>query len=154
MLDATGRVLRQHGVIDSPIECLSGDCPDVIFIEELLPDIPGIDRIELRLDTLLLDTWHVSRFTVSHTTTAKVTRTPTGVIVRWPRLAAAAGTQRYRVEESLDGGTTWFLLAIERGSPGIELDRALYAGVGSILIRVIDDAGTDSKEVARATVAL
>jgi hypothetical protein len=125
-----------------------------MLIDELLPDMAAIDRIELRLDTLVLDTWHASQLTHPHPTSARISRTPTGVLVRWPRLLALTHDRQYRVEESLDGGTTWFLLAIERGSPGIELHRALYESVRSLLLRVIEDGGNDSREIVRTRVQL
>jgi hypothetical protein len=156
LLDATGQLLKDHGVnVEYYSEdCASGNCRGTMLIDELLPDMAAIDRIELRLDTLVVDTWHASQLTHPHTTSARISRTPTGVLVRWPRLVALTRDRQYRVEESLDGGTTWFLLAIERGSPGIELNRALYEGIRSVTLRVIEDGGNDSREVVRTRVPL
>jgi len=156
LIDTAGQKLNDdHGARINEIseDCESDDCPGTLSIEEVIPDVDGIDRIELRLDHQVIAAWKVPHIADQRDAPTTISRTSTGVVVRWPTLPVSEDNRNYLVQESLDGGMTWFLLAIERGSPGVVLERALYKGVDSVLLRVIDDGGADSKERARATVS-
>jgi hypothetical protein len=156
--DESGTVLDERRVVFQQSVCEQPDDDVTGIVDAVMPPIPGAAAVDLLLDGQVLDSYPVG----GEATEVGPLRSDAaiagsgggaGIDLRWD-VPDTPPSQRYVIQASDDGGTTWRTLAAGLTEPAITVHPGDFAGAREVSVRVLATTGFGSTVVRTDTVGL